>query len=274
MPKKDYQKRNLKNPFFRQKKNKKIKKKIFFSLIFTLTLSLFFYILFYSPLFAIKNIRIIGTERTADYLIEDLVWQETQNRYIFDIKGDNIWFFSKDDLKDKMFARLDLADIEVSKRMPSTLSISIKERQASFILKYQNQHQFRDLGGCPIDSLKVNEADLKNYPIIVKNLIEEKDLNRCLKLNGEYMHDLIDLYAISDQFLNFSIAKFIINGEAYNINLVLNEGPRVFFSRREDFIRQLKKLDVICEDIKQEKNLDDIEYIDVRYGDKAFINYK
>ncbi len=274
MPKKDYQKRNLKNPFFRQKKNKKIKKKILFILLALFVLALIFYILFYSPLFTIKNIKISGTDRTADYLIEDLVWQKTQNHQIFDIKGDNIWFFSKNKLKEEMYSRLDLANIKVNKRIPNTLSISIEERQASFILLFQNQYLFRDLSGCPITSLEVNEADLKNYPILEKNLIEEKDLSRCLNLNNEYIQDLIYLYNQSDQFRNFSVAKFIINGEVYNINLVLNEGPRVFFSRREDFSRQLRKLEVICDDIKHEDNLENIEYIDVRYGNKAFINYK
>ncbi len=274
MPKKDYKKRNLKNPFFRQKKNKKNKKKILLSLIVLAFLSLLFYILFYSPLFSIKNITIEGTERTADYLIEDLVWQETQNRHIFDIKGDNLWFFSKDKLKEEIYQRLDLANISVNKRIPNTLRINVEERKASFILKFQDQHQFRDLSGCPITSLEVNEDDLKNYPILEKNLFEEKDLNRCLNLNAEYMLDVVDLYYKSDQFENFSISKFIINGEVFNINLVLNEGPRVFFSRREDFLRQFQKLEVICEEVKENNNLENIEYIDVRYGNKAYINYK
>ncbi|GEM_PF-3116081 len=276
MPKKDYQKRSLKNPFFKQKRNKKRKKKILYFLASLTILALLFYVLFYSPLFTIKNINVKGNDRTADYLIEDLVWQQCQKTSIFNISGDNLWFFSKDQLKEEMFLRLDLSNIRVKKTIPKTLNIIVEEREPIYVLKNQNNYQFRDIESCPINSLEVNNQDLKDYPIIKKGSLSEDDLDSCIQLNIDYVNEVIELYDMAKDFENFSFSEILLNTEVYNINLALKQGPEVFFSRRANFSKQLEKLNVIILNLKQESdtNIDDIKYIDVRYGDKAFINYK
>jgi cell division protein FtsQ len=274
MPKKDYQKKQLNNPYFKKKASKKRKKQFLFSFFLLSFVIILFYLLFYSSLFVIKNINIIGNQRIEDYLIEDLVWQISQEEKIFNIKGDNLWLFSKNKLKDEMYLRLDLANITIKKRLFNKLIINVSEREAVFILKNENNYQFRDITACPINSLEVSDYDLNNNPILEKDHISESEFNGCLNLYDNYINDLIKLNDLVNSSYNFSISKFVLNSERYNLTVILDEGPRVYFSRREDFRKQLEKLRLICQEHELESQLTSINYIDVRYGDKAFINYK
>ncbi len=274
MPKKDYQKRQLNNPFYKKKKNKKTKKFCFLGLLLLLFFSFLVYLFFYSPIFVIKSIKIEGNERVADYLIEDLVWQISQERGVFNTSLDNLWLFPKNTLKEKMYLKLDLANITIKKSLFNTLDIKVLERESVFILKSANNYQFRDKLACPINILEFSDADLNNYPIIEKENLSESEFNSCLKLYDDYLDDLLKLYALIKSSHNFSIDRFYLNSERYSLTLTLNEGPRVFFSRRESLIKQVEKLNLISQDSQDDRILSDINYIDVRYGDKAFINYK
>ncbi len=274
MPKKDYQKRQLKNPFFKKKKNKKRKKIFLLVFLMIFLISFLFYLFFYSSLFIIKNIDIKGSERTEDFLIEDLVWQISQERRLFDIKADNLWFFPKNRLKEEMYARLDLANITIKKSLFNKLIIEVSEREAVFILKNTNIYQFRDISACPINSLEINDFDLDIFPIIKKDNLSETEFNNCLNLYDNYINDVIKINNIVNNSYSFSIDNFLINSERFNLIILLNEGPRVYINRREDFRKQIEKLNLIIIEIEGESQLSDINYIDVRYGDKAYINYK
>lgn len=274
MPRKDYQKRQLNNPFFKKKQIKKKKKIFIISLIILASFSLLVYFLFYSPIFIISNIKIEGNNRTEDFLIEDLAWQISQERRIFDIRADNLWFFPKKRLKDEMFLRLDLTNITIKRRLFNRLIIEVKEREALFILKNDDFYQFRDELACPIHLLEPSNEDLLIYPIVEKDKLSENDLKNCFNLYDGYINDILKLFNLSNKLSDFSIDKFIINSEKFNIISILKEGPRIYFSRREDFTKQLEKLTLIILELENEIDLTEINYIDVRYGDKAFINYK
>lgn len=274
MPKKDYQKKQLKNPYFKKEKNKRRKKNFFLIFIILVFIAFLCYLLFFSSIFTIKNIKIIGTERTENHLIEDLVWQLSQERRVFDIKGDNLFLFSKNKLEDEMYLRLDLANITIKKKLLNNLIIEVLEREAVFILKNKHNYQFRDISACPIHVLEVNENDLKNHPILENNNLNENELKTCMNIDNTYIYDLLELYNLVKKSYNFSIDRFIVNSEKYNLNMILNEGAIVYFSRREDFRKQLEKLRLIFQETELDDQLSNINYIDVRYGDKAFINYK
>ncbi len=274
MPKKDYQKRLLKNPFFKKKKNKKRKKIFLFVFLIIFLISFFIYLFFYSPLFIIKHIEIEGNKRTEDFLIKDLAWQIGQERRILDIRADNLWFFPKNRLKEEMYTRLDLANIRIKKSLFNKLIIDVSEREAAFILKNDNNYQFRDISACPINILEINDFDLNTYPIIKKDNLSETEFNSCLNLHDDYINDVLKLHSLVNNSYSFSIDKIIINSERFTLIIILDEGPRVYISRHEDFRKQIEKLNLTIVELERESQLSDINYIDVRYGDKAFINYK
>jgi len=53
------------------------------------------------------------------------------------------------------------------------------------------------------------------------------------------------------------------------LQIKLNGGPNIFFNIKDDLDKQLKKLSVIKQD-KGDEYFKGLEYIDLRYGDRAY----
>jgi cell division septal protein FtsQ len=270
---KDYQRKNLKNPFFRKKKIKKRKKILFFIFIFLLFITLIVYLLFYSSIFSLKSVKIEEVERIDKNLLEDLVWQEVSNNQFFNIDNQNLFFLPINKLKNSFLSKFDLAEVIIKKKYPNKLEIIAIERQPAFILKNKENYQYRDKQACPINNILVSEDDLKIRAILEDNSLNDENLENCLPLNSDYLADMLDLFNISQNYSLFSLSKFILNGDIHTFTAILGQDVKIFFNRRENFSKQLDKLKALCLEIG-EANLNSIEYIDVRYGDKAFINYK
>ncbi len=273
MAAKDYQRKNLKNPFFQQQQKKKKKKFFIFLVIFFLLISALIYFFFYSSLFILKNVKVIGADRTDEQLIKDYIYSQTNHHGILNIRQDNLWWLASQKITKEMISQFDLSNISIKKLYPQTIEVRIEERQAAFVLKINDTFEHRDKQACPISDIPVTDEDLKNQPLLVKDNLTENSRKNCLNLADDYLEDIFSLFSLSQDYQNFSFDHFLLNGDIYSLTVILKEGPRILFSRRENSLKQLEKLRVICQEVG-ELNLETIDYIDVRYGDKAFINYK
>lgn len=268
MARRDYKRKNLKNPFFKQKKTKKNKKIFFLSLIFLLVFAFIIYLLFYSNLFLLKNIEVLGAERSNIEEIKALIWQKTDHYGFLDIRKDNLLLISKNNLKKEIKNNFNLAEVRLNKVIFNKLKIEIIERQPAFLLKTDDGLEHRDNQACLIDNIAVTKEDVNNKPILRK----KGQVNSCLSLAEDYLNDIFEIYNLSFDYNLFPIKEFILNGDRYTITLKLESGPSIYFNRRDDKYIQFEKLKGVFFDLKEDVIVN-IEYIDVRYGNKAFIKY-
>ena len=137
--KKTSNKTNKKNKSQNVKKNSKVNKKVlhkrkvlkFFMLIVIIIIALI--ILLSSSLFDLKNIYVEGNEKISD---EAIISLSGLNLY------ENIFKLNKNSVIDKIKENAYIENAEISRKLPSTIEIRIKERKVNYMLEYANSYAY------------------------------------------------------------------------------------------------------------------------------------
>ena len=137
--KKTSNKTNKKNKSQNVKKNSKVNKKVlhkrkvlkFFMLIVIIIIASI--ILLSSSLFELKNIYVEGNEKISD---EAIISLSGLNLY------ENIFKLNKNSVIDKIKENAYIENAEISRKLPSTIEITIKERKVNYMLEYANSYAY------------------------------------------------------------------------------------------------------------------------------------
>jgi cell division septal protein FtsQ len=251
---KDFHKKNLKNPFFKKREAKRYFSLIAIFLSFILVISATIYIIYYSPLFLIKNIQVNNAE-INDYLATSYL-------------NTNLIKVNKKELSRELLDQYQLNEIKIKKVFPNSLKVDIIEREAFFLLKLNDQFEFRDQEACKIP--KQNRTNFDDFPLISLESINIENPDSCLDINSLTLEQIMKIFKLAKE-KRIEINYFQINS-TNNLDILLESETVVYLSLREDIDKQFFKLEQIYLEKKDE--LENINYIDVRYGDRAFINYK
>lgn len=272
--KKDYQCKKMNNPFFRQRQKQKVKRGqgrycLILALIAVTIIGLM-YLFFMSPVFALRNVRVDGISRMAPQEIEARVWQQSQTRRFWPFKQSNLIFFKTEDIKKTLLENYSFDSLNVYKKWPHSLVISANERKFSFIWRDKNGQNFSDSQGCIIREAAVSPSDLTAYPILETADNQERlDDDDCLKLDESYLRSMFVLSDKLKAYPELKVDRFLLEGEANTLKADLNLGPNILFNVKEDADKQVNKLIIIKQD-KPASEFNGLEYIDLRYGDRAY----
>lgn len=269
--KKDYQAKNLKNPFRREKKSKgkRFVKLIIFSIF--LFLGFIGWLFLASPWLNLKKVEISGLTRINNSELENLVWSQTKQNSLFIFKQSNIFLFDKPSLVKSISDNYNFASFEVVKKLPKTIELKISERPFSFIFKEGNSFYYASNDGSIIKEVGVSEEDKKKYLILENNtasLINEK--NRLL-LQENYLNFILTLSQELSLYQDLPVERFIIDQEFNTIKVKFLNGPLVYFNVKNAASEQVNRL-ILVKREKIKDNFSKVNYIDLRYGERIFIN--
>ncbi len=266
-----------------KKKNRRFKI-IIISLIFLIFVFLIIYFLFFSKYFKINNIEI---KKTEDYnLTSDLELKQeiflllTKKRFIF--PQNSILAFNSKNLAKIMNNDSRYDEFYIEKKLPHTLIIKIKEsKPIAFLISFGNyQNYYLNEQGKTIlmsqndeffttpenREIEIQERE-KDFPIFYDqteiNLDSEKYQN-LLKSVITFINDPV----FQKNNLKAEIIKITEKGGIFEITIKTNEKWEIFINSESDFEKQAINLNLILEEkIKQRT---DLEYIDLRFGEKIF----
>ena len=142
--KKDYQSKDLSNPFFRKKEKKKPKASFFwFKFVGILALFvLLFWSLFILSYWDISDIDIKNTERVSPDKIERKVLEQMDKKSLIFFSQNNIFLFKSDSLVDELKEECNLSDIKIQKKLPNKLAINVTEKPYSYIYSEKEDYFF------------------------------------------------------------------------------------------------------------------------------------
>ena len=272
--KKDYQKKCLSNPFFRQRHNNNSNNHSRRHYCWLGGLILFFVFLFYlffiSSVFTLRTIKVQGISRLPEDQISTYAWTQSHERRGGLFKQNNLFFFKTDALAASLAEKFSFDSLQVHKKWPHTLVVSVSERALAFIWRDANGRSFGDSRGCLVKDTNVAEADLANYPIL-EAAAGQNHFNQqnCLDVDKNYLQVLFSLNEKLKNHPDLKTARFLLEGEANTLKIDLSIGPDILFNTKDDLDKQLQKLIII----KQEKSaaeFNGLNYIDLRYGDRAY----
>lgn len=274
--KKDYQTKNLKNPFFRSNKTDKKSKTFgpFFYVAGVLIVILFIlYSLFLSPLFTITNIKINGLGRLPESAISQFLWDQTGERSIWPLTQKNIFLFKTKEAETSLMANFNFSKIKINKKLFNSLSVDIEERPYAFIWREKEANFYSDSKGFIIKDDVVNPDDLKKFPVIVNDTPNTLIENDYLKIDSNYLAFIFGIRSLTESNPELLVDRYLISQELNTVKVVFTNGLLAYFSIKEDATKQIEKLLIVKKE-KIKDNLDKVNYVDLRYGDKVYIGNK
>lgn len=270
----DYQNKNLKNPFYRQKKEKKTNnyKRWFYliALVILLGAGIWFFLLF--DFWHLKNIKINGLTRVSQEEIELMIInREEKKKFIF-FNEKNFFLFNKDEFKAEVLEKYNFSDLEIKKTIPDTIELKIIERPYAFIFQEGSDFYYASSDGFIISETVVTEEDKNSY-FILENKSEAVFISTKNKIN--LRQEFLDFtFAIESELENFpdlNPEKFIIDQELNTLITEFKDGPNVLFNIKNDPVEQVADLALVKKE-KIKDNFNSTKYIDLRYGNRIFIN--
>ena len=275
--KKDYQAKNLVNPFFRHNNSSKKKKaKISWPwrlIALLIILSAILYGLLASPLFVIKHIQIKGLGRLPQNAISEKIWQQANQNKFWPFKQSNIFLFNTEDASKGLISSFNFSKIEIKKKLFHTIVVLVEERPYAFIWQEAGKSYYSDSKGFIIKDNQVNPDDLTKFPVITNDTPDPLIENDYLKINQDYLAFIFKLKNLSENNSDLAINTFSISQELNTVKVYFKSGLLAYFSTKDDAEKQINKLLVVKKE-KIKDNLSNINYVDLRYGDKVYIGNK
>ncbi len=251
---------------YRIKKKKSIFQNRFFWSGFLILLMLIavFYLVYFSSFFQVKKITIASVENIPKQDI-NLIIEKELNKQILFFKTRSIFLINQNEIKKDVLNNFpEISKVTIDRRLPSTLNVSLTQRQEMAIW-YQDEKSFLlDNEGIIFKEITEAESDL----LKIKNLVQEIELklgNRVIE--KEKLNQIFSINSWLKNNLKISLKTVnIISGE--RLNMETFDGWEIYLNPQGDIDWQLTKLKAVLEEIPFEKRKN-IEHIELRFGNLA-----
>ena len=265
-----------KSQVFRKPYRIKKKKSIFRSKFLWLTILILiifggiFYLLYLSPYFQIKEIKISGNEKVPTEKILSPVQKEIGQKLLF-FSTKSIFLVNLSQIKKGILDNFpQIAEVEIKRRLPSSLGIDVSERQG--IANFCQEEQCFLLDGEGVIFEEVPKENL-SAPLI-KKLGEAGPLP---KLGGEVIEKelLSKILEITSELKNLGIPStevLIVSDDRLNVKT--QENWEIYFNPQGDVSWQLTKLKAVLEKFIPSEKRKDLEYVELRFGNSAPYKYR
>lgn len=159
--KKDYQAKNLDNPFFRKKSKKKKKPsflwiKLVLAFLVVAGLS---WLLFIFPYWNIEEIEILNYERINPERVKARIIEQKNKKSFFIFSQENIFLFKKSALIEDLKEEFNLSDIKIKKKLPNTLKVDVIEKPYSYIYAEKDEYFFASSDNYIMSNIEFSDSD-------------------------------------------------------------------------------------------------------------------
>ncbi|HTK60531.1 MAG TPA: FtsQ-type POTRA domain-containing protein [Candidatus Baltobacteraceae bacterium] len=247
----------------------------------------------FSPTFRVDTIEIRGNESIPEWEIRDAVTDALKERRWLVMPQTSLLIASEDGIKAALEDRYVLESLTVTKRPPRTLVIELKERVSAVLLQMPDGRQgLVDLQGAVTRVYKAEEAlevskklgpslgekadaPKTRYPVLFDDRDEKLEL-REEALHPNVVQAAIELPGLFEE--RFGRAPYFeetrIDGkDAQTIRLRTSEGWSIYLDAAQDLRGQLLNAEVVLR-TKVGAQRPQLDYIDVRFGEKVFFKLR
>jgi cell division septal protein FtsQ len=243
------------------KKKKPVFKNKFFwlGILVCLAAASFFYFLIFSNFFQIDKITVEGVEKLSVEEIESLASDHLEKTVLF-FKTKSIFLFKNEEVQKQISTTFPLAgEVEVSRQLPGTIKISLKEKIA-LALWCENINCFEiDKEGVIFQEALVS-ADLikiesdKEGLVLGERAVEKDLLMKILDINSKLKQKagiLVETIEIAS---------------TDRLNVKTSEGWQIYFNLSGDLDWQITELSLVLEKEISSIKRRNLEYIDLRFS--------
>lgn len=242
---------------------KKIGKKTIIRIIYLIIAILLIQSIFQIKYLKIEKIDLTGNEDLVQEELADFIYQEIQKpKYIF-FEYSNYFFVPTEDLENKLLTKYNLDQVQVSKKWPDILQVDLVEKSSHFIWQKDDSIYLLDAKGrlnrqiSVLDDKYLLLDDKRDYKPAGEQIFNQEEIDI---INQIYL-DWMELIASKAKLHKINI----YNNWVLELNTEM--GFYVKINKDQDIYEQLNNLRAVLEE-----NIAgvDIDYIDVRFGDKVY----
>lgn len=270
--KRDYQKKSSPNPFFHKKApHKKSNYTIFRLILVIIILGTITWFFLASPVFLIKNIKISGLSKVSEQGIDSLIQKQTQLKWGHIFHQSNIFLFDKKIATQDIEDKFNVAQVKIRKKYPSTLSLTLLERSYTFIFKEGSNFYYASADGYITPRSHLGPISPENYFLVENDSSSTMITANHIKISSDYLNFIISLHKSLSSHPDLKATTYILDSEFNTVKIKFKNGPLVYFSVNSSAKSQVDNL-VLVKNEKIKDNFNRTNYIDLRYGNRIFIN--
>ncbi|MBN1779490.1 MAG: FtsQ-type POTRA domain-containing protein, partial [Candidatus Buchananbacteria bacterium] len=214
-----------------------------------------------------------------------LVGQQENQRRFFIFSQKNLIFFNKSQLKNLLLKNYPLDRIKINKDLPNTIKIDLTEKPTALVWVSGKNKYYVDFSGIAISQIidannfvensistetKIirPETQFGSYPIVIDQNGGEVSIGQTI-IKSDLANFINQLNKQIIEQTDLSIGYYSINNLA-NQDIIAQSkaGWLIYFTATEPVDLQVKELITILQ--KEITNRNNLEYIDLRFGDKIF----
>ncbi|KKR14306.1 MAG: hypothetical protein UT42_C0031G0005 [Candidatus Falkowbacteria bacterium GW2011_GWA2_39_24] len=244
-----------------KKKNKKL-----IGLV-VLLLFIFLYLSFSSAL-KISNLVTPLGKNINQAELEQATWDYLSQRRFWLLPQNNLLFLSKSGLFNYLNERFPIAELKIKKRPLHRLVLDLVEKDYSLVwLENGLYYYINDQG----EIIKTATERPQNV-VVISNLADPKQGEKRIDMDLKYLESLHTVQqTMTVNQPDLIIGHYVYDNEPNTIKLKIEEGPLLYFSTKEDIVKQVSKLKVLRDQVFPDQvNFLNQLYIDLRYGDRVF----
>ena len=273
-----YSSRKYQNPFFHRRRKKvrriSIKTKLLAAAIIVAVAGVT-WMLFFNAYFLIDNVVINGSQRIDEHKIYNIIDKQLQKKRLFVFNQQNIFIFSKSQTRKEILINFSVDDLKINKDFPRLLTISFSEKTPAAVWLENEIYYYVDFDFNVLSQVDGLEIDAGSF-IILQNennsqsLIRQNGLGRKVSLEKDYLLFCLELAkTVAGQGLDINNI-FKLDEEEKTIQMQPVNGPKIYFNVENDYDEQIKKLKALLSEKINQKEFGELEYIDLRFGDKIY----
>ena len=230
------------------------------------------YWLFYSATFAIAQIRVQGTfPLTTDELAQIVRHQLTGTKWGI-VPMRNIFAFDAEQFGNRIADAFALGTIYVKKDRPRAIIVAIDEKTREAVWSVRGQYFALDNQGMILGALTADATD--DRVVIFDAQADMPPADRAQVILPQALAFLVR--AMQNSAIKGLRPQFYIadSPRATEFKLKMGEGWNIYFDTAQPLEPQLRNLELILANSIHPDKRKDLDYIDLRFGEKVYYKYK
>jgi len=227
------------------------------------------YFAFFSSFFQVKEITISGDAKIPAYEIKDSVGAEINKDFVF-AESKSIFLVSLEEINKKITAQFpQIAKLSLKRIFPDVLAVDVIQRKPIANWCQEGSCFYLDEEGVIFEETQ-SRTGLQLKPetgsaelAAGAQIIDKKYLSRILDINKQI-----------ESHSDVEIKEIIVFDDAKKIKIISSEGWYILFDLDESISTQTSNLFVVLEETIPSARRRDLDYIDLRFGNRVYLKYR
>lgn len=277
LKKHDYHQKKYTNPLFQRRRKSSFDFGKIFSLLnlrstvsVILIMAIFLgiaWFLFLSKAFLINNIALAIPAKYSQAEINQLTWQEADQKLFF-LSHHNLLLFDTKSLTDTINERYTVSNLKIIKKFPHTLAISFEDKVYRLLWQENGHNYFISPEDGIAKEVDLNFIKADGLPVIINSGAVQISQDRIT--DPATARFILNIFTNISKNTKYKIENFRVGDDIGLVEVKFQNGPIVKTSTQAPLDKQLEKLYNII-NIKLRDDFNKKTYIDIRYGDTVYI---